>query len=298
MYQVKFDSLRAITIFSGFAAVVLAAWISVPEAWGQEPAQTLPFYPVAAVQSADGATYVVDRNLPGVWKIENGSASVFFKGSKKYREPLNAPRCIAIDGQGRVLVGDSAARNVFVVAADQEPKPVSTTRIGIPMSIAVGQENRIYVADLELHQILVLDGSGEEPVAAEKVASIRAPRGLAVDQGNHVWVVAGSKNPIQKISPEGEISTVLAGGDLQYPAGIAIAADGQVAITDSYQKSVFKLGEDGTLTALLQGEPLVHPVSLGSSGDTWIVADSRGGAVWSVDTTGKATAIFEGALKE
>lgn len=298
MYQVRFNTLRAVTIFSGFVAVVVAPWISVPKAWGQAPVQTLPFYPVAAVQSEDGVTYVVDRNLPGVWKIENGNASVFYKGSKKYREPLNAPRCIAIDGQGRVLVGDSAARNVFVVNSDQEPQPLSATRIGIPMSIAVGKDNRIHVADLELHQILVLQGGESEPVEAQKVASVRAPRALAIDQQNNVWVVAGAKNPVQKISPEGEITPVVEGGTLQYPAGIAVATDGRIAITDSYQKSVFQLGEDGSLVALLQGDPLVHPVSVSSLAEQWIVADSRGGSIWSVDAEGRATAIFQGNGKE
>jgi len=297
MYQVRFNQLSVVARLTGLFAAVILSW-SVTDTQGQEPAKTLPFYPVAATQSDEGVTYVVDRNLPGVWKIEDGNASVFYKGSKKYREPLNAPRCIAIDGKGRVLVGDSAARNIFVVTSGQEPKPLSTTRIGIPMSIAVGQDDQIYVADLELHQVLVLEGGADEPVDAKKLASIRAPRALAVDQENHVWVVGGSKNPVQKISPEGDVTPMVEGGDLQYPAGIAVASDGSVAITDSYQKSIFKLGDDGKWVALLQGEPLVHPVSLVSSGDQWIVADSRGSSIWSVDSEGKATALYQGTNKE
>ena len=54
-------------------------------------------YPLDVVEADKQTAYVADRNLPGVWKITDGKAEIFFKGSKKFRTPLNAVRCLAID---------------------------------------------------------------------------------------------------------------------------------------------------------------------------------------------------------
>ena len=53
-------------------------------------------YPIDIAVSGEDLI-VVDRNLPGVFKIEkNGKLSELFKASKKFRTPLNAARCVAI----------------------------------------------------------------------------------------------------------------------------------------------------------------------------------------------------------
>ena len=83
------------------------------------------------------------------------------------------------------------------------------------MAIAVGSDQRIHVADLELHQILVLEGFESEAIPAKKLASLRAPRGLVVDDENQVWVVTGAKNAIQKVAPDGTVTPVLEEADLQ-----------------------------------------------------------------------------------
>ena len=297
MHSLNTSTSSRMTRLAGMVFTAMACMVSVPVVNSQENPSNLPFYPVAAAQTNDGITYVVDRNLPGVWKIEGGEATVFFKGSQKYRQPLNAPRCIAIDGDGRVLVGDSAARNIFIVEPEKEPRPISSTRIGIPMAIAVDADQRIHVADLELHQILVLEGFQSEAVPAKKVASVRAPRGLVVDDENQVWVVTGAKNAIQKIAPDGTVTPVLEGADLQYPAGIALLKDGTFAVSDSYQKTVFKMGDNKKLSRLVEGEPLVYPVGLASAGGQLIIADSRGGTVWSVNSDGQVTAVYPSSSK-
>ena len=57
-------------------------------------------YPLAVIATESGTVYVADRNLPGVWKVEDGKKSIYFQGSKKFRTPLNAIRCLAIDHEG------------------------------------------------------------------------------------------------------------------------------------------------------------------------------------------------------
>ena len=84
---------------------------------------------------------------------------------------------------------------------------------------------------------------------------------------------------------------------LQYPAGIALLKDGTVAVSDSYQKTVFKMGDNKKLSRLVEGEPLVYPVGLASAGGQLIIADSRGGTVWSVNSDGQVTAVYPSSSK-
>ena len=258
-----------------------------------QDATTAPFYPLDCASNADGDLFVVDRNLPGVWKITDGKAEVFFQGPKQFRQPLNAPRCIAIDEAGRVFVGDSAARNVFLIAEGQEPHPICSERIGIPMSIAVDSDGQVIVADLELHRILRLPRFEGAVVAPEVLAEIRAPRALTVDAEGDVWVVSGTAKAIRKVKPSGDIEVIVEQSSLKYPAGIAVL-DGDVVVSDSYGKSVSKVGADGTVTGLAAGDSLVYPVHLSANADGVLIADSRGGAIRQIKADGTVTTLFEG----
>ena len=91
---------------------------------GTAPAQELN-YPLAVAAADDGTLYIADRYLPGVWKVTNGKTEVYFQGSKKFRTPLNAVRCVAIDKQGRLLAGDSATREVYRFDESAKPKPLT-----------------------------------------------------------------------------------------------------------------------------------------------------------------------------
>ncbi|MGV2340874.1 MAG UNVERIFIED_CONTAM: hypothetical protein LVR18_45130 [Planctomycetaceae bacterium] len=119
-------------------------------------------YPLAVAARQDGVVFVADRNLPGIWKIENGQASVYFQGSKKFRTPLNAVRCLAFDPQGKLLAGDSATREVYRFDDSAQPQPLTKGWIGIPMSIVTAADGTIYTADLELHRIWKMPAEGSE----------------------------------------------------------------------------------------------------------------------------------------
>ena len=46
-------------------------------------------YPLAVVADANGVVYVADLDLPGIWKVQDGKAEIYFQGSKRFRTPLN-----------------------------------------------------------------------------------------------------------------------------------------------------------------------------------------------------------------
>ncbi len=124
-------------------------------------------YPLSIAVHRSGAVYLADRNLPGVWRIEGERLGLFFRGSKKFRTPLNAIRCVAFDGDGKLLAGDTATRDIY--RFDEKGSPQSLTgkgkpfgQIGIPMAIVADSEGNLLVSDLETHRIVKVPKEGGE----------------------------------------------------------------------------------------------------------------------------------------
>src|SRR5262245_8819406 len=53
--------------------------------------------PLAVAVAADGTIYIADGKLPGIWKVAGGKRTIYFQADKKFRTPLNAIHCLAID---------------------------------------------------------------------------------------------------------------------------------------------------------------------------------------------------------
>ena len=77
-------------------------------------------YPIAVATAANGDIYIADRQLPGIWRLRDGTTTVYYQAKKKFGTPLNAVRCLAIDGDGKLLAGDSATRDVYRFNAEGE----------------------------------------------------------------------------------------------------------------------------------------------------------------------------------
>ena len=230
-------------------------------------------YPLAVAAGADGIVYVADRNLPGVWKVENGQKSIYFQGSKKFRTPLNAVRCLAIDHQGKLLAGDSATRDVYRFDDAGQPQPLTKGWIGIPMAIAVAPDGTIYTADLELHRIWKMPAEGAaEPT---EFAVINSPRGLTLDPEGNLWVLSTSskQGQIQKVTPTGDIEPWVKDHPFNLPHNIVRMDDGSFFVTDNYEHCVWKIAADGKPEKFVSGEPLDRPVGLCRSGENLLIAD-------------------------
>lgn len=230
-------------------------------------------YPLAVTATADGVVYVADRTLPGIWKVEDGKKSVYFQASKKFRTPLNAVRCLAIDHEGRLLAGDSATRDVYRFDDKGQPTPLTGGWIGIPMAMAVAADGTIYTADIELHRIWKMPAAGaKEP---EEFAVINSPRGLTLDQdGNLIVLSTSSKDgQIQKVTPAGEVSSLVKDHPFNLPHNIVMDEGGNFFVTDNYEHCVWKVSSDGTPEKWVSGAPLDRPVGLCRRGDSLLIAD-------------------------
>ena len=259
--------MRSVCLF--FAIAVIAT-----PALAQDAMQ----YPISVAAKGD-TIFVADRNLPGVWKIEGGKASVFFKGEKKFKTPLNAIRCLAIDHEGKLLAGDSATRDIYRFGDDGKPVPLTKGKIGIPMSMAVAKDGTIYVADLEVHRIWKVPAKGGQP---KEFSVINSPRGLALDKDERLWILSTSSKDgqIQRADREGKLETVVEGRPFQLPHNIVVMEDGTAFVTDNYAGGIWKVPAGGKPEKAMMGDPLKKPVGLTLSGKELIVADPHAKAVF------------------
>jgi DNA-binding beta-propeller fold protein YncE len=254
-------------------------------------------YPLSVAAAPDGSVFVADKDMHGVWKIAGGKLEVYFQGSNKFRTPLNAVRCVAVDSKGRVLAGDSSTREIYRFNAEGKPEALSNAGIGIPMAIAFDSKGDILVCDLEIHQIVKVPEAGGEPV---KIAEVTAPRGIVVDAQERIWVVsAGGKNQVVRILPDGKLETVVAGTPFQLPHTIALDKDQNAYVCDNYSESIWKVAPGGKPEKWLTGKPLVKPVGITFAGDRLLIADPHAKMIFEATLDGKIAPLkFEAAGKQ
>lgn len=229
-------------------------------------------YPLA-VAAHDRTVFVADRGLPGVWKIESGRPTVWFRGSKQLRTPLNAVRCLAIDHQGQLLAGDSSTRDVYRFDAEGRPQPLTHGAIGIPMALAVAPDGTIYTADLELHRIWKMPPAGAE--SPEELAVINSPRGLVLDSEGVLWVLSTSSQhgQILRVDADGRIEPFVKDHPFQLPQSLVRSADGTMFVTDNYGHCIWRVRPDGRCEEWVKGRPLDRPVGLCQWQDDLLIAD-------------------------
>lgn len=251
-------------------------------------------YPLAVAAKADGPIYVADRNLPGIWTVKDGTAEILFQGSKKFRTPLNAVRCLAIDAKGRLLAGDSSTRQVYRFEADKPEQPVplaqNTVGIGIPMAMAVNADGTIFVADLETHRIWKLPAEGGQP---EEFIQVPAPRGLAFDDDGQLWVVSHGENQLLRVDAKGTIEPIVKGRPFQFPHNVVIGENHVAYVSDGYAKAIWKVDAAGKPEKWISGDPLKNPVGLARLGEALLIADPHAKAVFKAAPDGTLTVLAQ-----
>jgi len=244
-----------------------------------------PQYPLAVAIDGD-SVFVVDLDLPGVWKVDGAGRQLFVHGSKLFRQPLNRPRCIAIHPRGGILVGDSATREVYhIESAGAQPKPLANAKIGIAMAIAVSPDgSSIFVGCAERRAVLKMPIDGGEP---KSVAQVNA-RGLAFDSEGRLWAVTPDDSAIHRIDVSNETSEVIVKGrPYQYPNGIVWAGE-RGFVTDGYGKSIWSFTSDGKTEPWHAGTPLVGPVGIAAGPGVLWIADPKQKQVYQFEIETKS----------
>jgi sugar lactone lactonase YvrE len=273
------------------AAVALVAALAGSPA---KPLAAELAYPLDVAVEENGDVIVADRKLPGVVRIHDGAATVIAQGSKKFRERLNAPWCVAIDAEGKVLVGDSATRAVYRISGDGEPQKINDSYVGIPIRIAVDGEGRIYVSDLETERIWRFSNQGGK---GEEFAVVAGVRGLAVDDQNRLWTVRANPPQVVRYAPDGQSETLVNEGPFEFPHQIVVSGSGETAyVSDGYAGAIWKLHGDAAPEKWAAPEGL-SPTGMSLQDEHLLVADPKAQKILRVDLKGEASTYFPSDAK-
>lgn len=268
----KHHTRNAIFLACGFA-------LALPRPASAEEDQLQ--YPLVVAVAAENELYVADRNLHGVWKITDGQLTVYFQGFGKPRTPLFSPLSLAL-ADGKLLVGDSATREIY--RFDQPGKPVAMTggAIGIPLGIAVTPTGDLLVSDLELNRIVRVTPGGSVPATVTHFADVPAPAAVCLDAEKRLWVISRRDDTLLRVSATGEVKVIVAGRPLEFPLGVAVDSESNAYVSDGYDRAIWKVGADGKPVKWASGEPLVHPSGLAWRGENLLVADPRAKAIFQI----------------
>ncbi len=267
-------SYRAAVSRQVFLAIAIAGIVSAEDA---------AKYPIAIAVDGDridgdSAAYVVDLDLPGVWKLSGvdqpmDQASLFVRGSNLLRKPMNRPRCIAIDPRGGVFVGDSATREIYrIEAADAEPVPMTDGKVGVPMALCVDKAGEfVYVGDAEKRATFKIPIAGGVP---ELVARVNA-RGLSFDDDGKLWAVTPDDPAVVTMDvTTGDVTPIVNGRPFDYANGLVWSA-GKAFVTDGYAHAIHEVTADGKTSIFKQGDKLVGPVGIVADEKTVTIVDPK-----------------------
>ena len=270
---------------------LLSSWMILWSLHAVRADEGKAIYPIGIACAAEGPIYLADLNLPGIWKLEGETLTLHHQASKKFRTPLNRVRCLALDSNGKLLAGCTAARNVFQIEAGAEPVALSTELIEVPMSLAVGKAGEIYIADLELRCIWLLT-PGSKPV---KFADVPPPRGIFLDSANRLWVLSQIGDQLIRLSPDGKArESVVKGTPFKFPHNVVVDENDTAFVTDGYDHAVWKIEPGKEPRVLAQGAPLVGPVGIARRGNQLLVVDPRANALIQIEQDGSMKAIALG----
>lgn len=252
-----YELAEGLTVHDGAAYVSLAPLGSIVRvgADGQRtPYASVPAgydkgYALGIDFDTEGNLYVLaTRNVddpaaptPGIYKIARGGGSATTPFATD--PDMKFPNGIAFDGDGSLLVTDSATGKIFHVGSDGEvdtwsdaPELQGSTECQLPLPFPIGA-NGIVVTP---QSVVVTNTSRGALIRIERQSDGSAGSvstlvgdcrwggldGLAQDSdGSFVVAQNGAPGRVLRIQPSGEVSVLYAGQAADGPASVAFAAD-------------------------------------------------------------------------
>ena len=209
-----------------------------------------------------GAIFIFNTDTRDVELIKNGSHAHFVRIIG-----------LAMDDNDRLFVSDPGLRHVLVFNKDHKAEDVITDGMAEPSGLAIDTQNRLlYVADVELDQVLVYDadtlkllrkiGTTGHKHELTTPGDLAKPSGVAVDKEGNLYVADTLNNRIEIFDADGQfISTFGKNGDgpgyFARPKGVAIDSDGHVWVADGAQDRVQVFTKEGQLLIAIGGHGLM-----------------------------------------
>jgi len=180
---------------------------------------------------------------------------------------------LAMDDNDRLFVSDPGLRHVLVFDKDHKAEDVITDGMVGPGGLAIDTKNRLlYVADIELDQILVYDadtlkllrkiGTTGHNHELTSPGDFSKPAGVAVDAEGNLYVADTMNNRIEIFDADGQfVSAFGKNGDgpgyFARPKGVAIDSDGHIWVADGVQDRVQVFTKEGQLAIAIGGHGML-----------------------------------------
>ena len=227
-----------------------------------------------------------------------------------HKAAFGEPRGMAFDGEGNVLVADSANHAIRSIAPDGTVTTLAGgngagTRDGScasaqfwsPQAVAVAPGGDIVVADEGGRRIRLI--SPLCTVTTVVARGFTKAVGLAFDGEGRLLIVDRGAHRIKLLSPHGRVSTFEGRGQghpFEYPEAIALDDEGNVFVVE--KDGLFVIDAEGNVSALLErplpgvGGILSAPdgIALGADGALY-VTESYYGRVLRVTLDGKVSVV-------
>ena len=203
----------------------------------------------------DGAIYVVDARGGGygVFDLKKGrSRMVRPSGAGRLIKPIN----ITIDEDGTRYVTDTDREQVLVYNADDRYiRAIGESGQFKPVDVAISGD-RLYVTDIEHHQVHVLDKESAETLfsfaeAGSEPGQLFHPTNLSVASDGTIYVTDTTNFRVQQFDAEGEFIRTIGAQGMSYgtfarPKGIALDGDDNIYVVDAAFQNVQILAPDGS----------------------------------------------------
>ena len=244
--------------------------------------------PYGLAYAADGTLYVADDHR--ILRIAaDGTLKVFVDSIE-----LSFASGLAIDAQGALIVADTGHHRVLRIATDGSIAVLAgngkpgwrdgagkEAQFDMPMGITLDLDGNVLVADTYNDRIRRIAPDGRVSTLAGgprpdwkdgpgEAARLDTPLGLAVDAEGNVWIADAGNDALRKLTPQGEVVTVLRrdpknpDDDFYRPLAVAVAPDGRVFIAVAARGRVLALQPDGSLVRVLEATHarLARPAAL------------------------------------
>ena len=247
--------IQYLTSYSGEADIVpsvsnFASFIAGDETTTRNLAQ--PY----GVALHDGKLYVVDSGAAGiaVFDIRLGRFSAIAgKGGGRMKKPINititpeGTKYVCDTGRNQILVFDINDQFIEAIGSTEQFKPVDCVVVG----------NRLYVVDIEHHQVQILDKNSHTVVGrfgtpGSGPGELFHPTNIAAGPGGDLFVVETSNFRVQRFSADGITKRTYGqigdgSGTFARPKGIAIDRAGRLFVGDAAFENVQLFDNDGKL---------------------------------------------------
>jgi uncharacterized protein (TIGR03437 family) len=248
----------------------------------------------AALPAADVPAYTIQTVAGSSYMGDGGPATAAQIGSIQG---------VAVDGKGNLYLSDTdnsrvrkvdTAGIITTIAGNGtagfsgDGGPASGAQLNLPYGLALDAAGNLYIADLGNNRvrrvgpdgvIVTIAGTGVEGYSGDNVqaigAQLYAPRNVALDAANNLYISEFEGHRVRKVTPAGVISTVAGTGvagysgdtgpailaQLNFPAGLAVDRTGALYIADSGNSRVRKILPGGVICTYLVSTPTAMPVA-------------------------------------